>query len=164
MSSYNFDANLTQSGVNNNSVKEGVGAMKLDNKLATEPTMNSKLKHEWKTSDELIHGQSDENLEAQKFNSTVEQNKDKDVSFCDSKKEAKSENPSKEVNDIIQIRNKSEGEAIDDSLFPPVTSRNSIVTASTYGISEVVSAARVAKRLKARRSLSKEEYKESILI
>ena len=117
-----------------------------------------------KTSYESIHEQKDIKLEAPEVNSTAEQSRDKDVSFSDSKKEIKSENPSKEVNNIIQIRNKSEGEAIDDSLFPLVTSRNSIVTASTYGISEVVSAARVAKRLKARRSLSKEEYKESILI
>ena len=110
-----------------------------------------------------IDGQIDENIVVQTAESTVKENRDKKVS-CDSKKEIESFNPLNQDKDIIQFRNKPEEEEIDDSLFPPTTSRNSIVTASTYGISEVVSAARVAKRLKARRSLTKEEYKESILI
>lgn len=163
-SDMSLEVNLTQTGDNNKSVKEDVGVKESDEKLAIEPIIDSKLKLELKTSEKSFHEQKDIELEAQRFYSTVEQNRDKDVSCSDSKKEIKSVNLSKENNDITQIRDKSEVEAIDDSLFPPVTSRNSIVTASTYGISEVVSAARVAKRLKARRSLSKEEYKESILI
>ena len=160
------EANQQQSGNNDKSVKEDVGAMESEEKVATELSLDSKLKLELKStkiSDDSVYFQIDKNIIVQTVNTVVKEDRDIDVS-CDSKKDIETVSPSKEVNGSIQIRNKPEEEAIDDSLFPPVTSRNSIVTASTYGISEVVSAARVAKRLKARRSLSKEEYKESILI
>ena len=53
-----------------------------------------------------------------------------------------------------------------DKVFPDVMLKreSSITMASTYGISEIVSATRAAKRLKARRQASKQEHKESILI
>ena len=75
-----------------------------------------------------------------------------------------SSNSSNKNLEKIDLRDKEKENPFPDEIISPPSSRNSIVTASTYGISEVVSAARVAKRLKARRSASKGEYKESILI
>lgn len=51
-------------------------------------------------------------------------------------------------------------------VFPDaiIARQSSITMSSTYGISEVVSATKVARRLKAKRNVSKEVHNESILI
>ena len=155
-------------------VESKIEATKLEPNLAIEPTVEKSSKLDLKdssASNNLIRQESETECEFPVVGATVEGNLENKSASLERNGEQKFQKNVDVTTEAVEIRDKKGEEDLEESFFPPTTERNSIVsnntvTASTYGISEVVSAARVARRLKARRSIekSKEEYKESILI
>ena len=143
--------------------------------MAIKPKVETSSKFALKdnlASDILLHLETKTKCEAPNAGVTVEGNNENKSTSIERNGEEKVLNNVDAASVTVEIREKKGEEDVEESFFPTTTERNSIVsnntvTASTYGISEVVSAARVARRLKARRSIEnkkKEEYNESILI
>jgi len=155
-------------------VESKIEATKLEPNLTIKPTVEKSSKLDLKdssASNNLIRQESETECEFPVVGATVEGNLENKSASLEINGEPKLQKNVDVTSEAVEIRDKKGEEDLEESFFPPTTERNSIVsnntvTASTYGISEVVSAARVARRLKARRSIekSKEEYKESILI
>ena len=79
----------------------------------------------------------------------------------------KMQDPSKNLNAHSKESTTNENEAdnvLKKEMFPDIVLASTPKIPSTYGISEIVSATRVARKLKAKRKTSTENYNESILI